>query len=107
MKIKHFAGYGSVDAKKVLMGKVADEFGCKHGVLKVKVSGMHECGLVRTDHYDLFGWLLQRFDKSLDSYTCIESVDIESAYERGRNGQMTDTATYTFKYKLPGEGYIY
>ena len=56
MKIKHFAGYGCVEAKRIQN---------KSCTLHVRVSGLHERGLRRDDMYDLFNWLVKRFDKSL------------------------------------------
>ena len=59
MKVKHWQGYGIIDAKKMVKQTVA-------GVttLVVKVSGNHEWGLIREDVYDLVNWLVKRFDKS-------------------------------------------
>lgn len=59
MRIKHFAGYGSVNAKKI-----AD----KAHTLHIKVTGNHEWGIVRKDDYDLFNWLVKRFDKNQKDY---------------------------------------
>ena len=55
MKIKHWQGYGTVNAVKVK----SREFD-----LVVKVSGNHEWGLRRDDMFDVFNWLVKRFDKS-------------------------------------------
>ena len=57
MKIKHFAGYGTVDAVKVSR-KVKDGL----VTLVVKVSGDHEWGLYRP-YDDVVDWLVKRFDK--------------------------------------------
>ena len=56
MKIKHWQGYGTVEARRIPN---------KSCTLHVRVSGQHEWGLRRDDMYDLFGWLVKRFDKSL------------------------------------------
>ena len=63
MKIKHWQGYGTVNAVKV---KDKDFNLC------VKVSGNHEWGLRRNDYYDLFNWLIKRFDKSVADMTYAE-----------------------------------
>ena len=59
-KIKHFAGYGSVHAKKIAGSK---EF------LHIKVWGNHECGLERKDNYDVWNWLVKRFAKNMGEYS--------------------------------------
>ena len=58
MKIKHFAGYGCVNATKIKKETV-------DGIttLGVDVVGNHEWGLVRNDVIDLKRWLVDRFDK--------------------------------------------
>jgi hypothetical protein len=51
MKIKHFAGYGCVEAKKISLNRTTliDDYGCAIDavILKVRVTGFHEWGLVR------------------------------------------------------------
>lgn len=64
-KIKHFAGYGCVKAGVVKDGSCT---------LHVRVEGNHEWGLKRDDLYDLYDWLVKRFDKSVPDY--------ESFYKR-------------------------
>jgi len=59
MRIKHFAGYGTVNAVKVNDGTAK---------LHVRVTGLHEWGLRRDDEYDLYTWLVKRFDKSAPDY---------------------------------------
>ena len=88
MKIKHFAGYGTVEAKKINDGKAT---------LHVHVEGNHECGLRREDDYDLFNWLVKRFDRTQKGYQewhkkypVIEIVD-------GWNGGV-DCCDYYFRY---------
>ena len=72
-KIKHWQGYGSVDAK--VIEKTDD-------MLVIRVSGMHEYGLDcdKYDTYRVYEWLVQRFDptKKVDD---IESVDVDDRYE--------------------------
>ena len=75
MKIKHWQGYGSVEAKKISKNT-------KNNItrLHIKVSGNHECGLYRNDKYDLTNWLIRRFDETLkddfDPYRNITKLDI-------------------------------
>lgn len=79
MKIKHWQGYGVVEAKKI-----ADD-SC---TLHVAVSGDHECGLERDDMYDLFNWLVKKFDKSIDTYEKFyklrPNVNVEDFYADGK-----------------------
>lgn len=63
MKIKHFQGYGCVEATKI-----SD----KSCTLHICVKGEHERGLERDDLYDLYHWLIQRFDKKLKDVPEIE-----------------------------------
>jgi hypothetical protein len=88
MKIKHWQGYGSVNAVKI-----KDK---KH-TLHVKVSGNHEYGLERNDMYDLYNWLIKRFDKSIQTYRDFDAknptVVIKSGYEND-----IETCDYCFDY---------
>ena len=59
MRIKHFAGYGCVEAKRIPNASCT---------LHVHVEGDHEWGLRRDDDYDLFNWLVKRFDRSVTDY---------------------------------------
>ena len=91
MKIKHFAGYGSVNAKKLEVKTNLD--GTK--TIKIVVSGDHEWGLVREDKYDIFRWLLKRFAKDVgEDYRCIRSMKVDHDYS-----QKIDTVTYTITYE--------
>jgi len=92
MKIKHWQGYGSVNAKKLSKST-------KGGIttLKVEVSGNHEYGVVRDDIYDLKRWLVDRFDK-----TAPDCYDIGYSYENGyrRNGSIDEEyCIYTFTWR--------
>lgn len=53
MKIKHWQGYGSVNATRV------KDKSCLH----IRVTGNHECGLERRDDYDVWWWLVMRFKR--------------------------------------------
>lgn len=77
MKIKHFAGYGSVNAKllkkKVYQGDVNFDI----LLIEIEVWGDHECGLVRNDKYDLNQWLIKKVAKVDIDYLQIKKVDFE------------------------------
>ena len=60
MKIKHWAGYGTVNARKV---KDGNPF-----TMHIRVEGNHEQGVERHDEYDLYNWLVRRFDKDVQDY---------------------------------------
>lgn len=88
MKIKHFAGYGCVNATKV------KDNTCR---LHVKVKGNHEWGLGanRTwDEYGLFNWLVKRFDKKIELNDFHHAkIEAEPGYEDG-----TETCDFYFWY---------
>ena len=97
MKLKHFAGYGSVNAKKV---------SCNDRELVVHVWGCHEYGVVREDHYDVFEWLVKRFDKKnadKDYWRLIEDVTIDNWYEKETEGRYkgcdAEHCIYTIRYR--------
>ena len=92
MKIKHWAGYGCVDAKRIKNASCT---------LHVRVHGDHECGLRRDDDYDLFNWLVRRFDKSVTDYVewhrrnpKISIIEWTDEAEPG----VKDTCDYYFTY---------
>ena len=92
MKIKHWQGYGNVSAQRI---KDSD---C---TLHVKVTGNHEWGLVRTDAYDLFNWLVKRFDKTQASFVSWKSHLRNVRFEIGDtiiDGLDVDTCDYYFDY---------
>ena len=92
MKVKHYAGYGSVNMKKT--GDTTED-NIKRIV--VLVSGNHECGLVRTDTYDVFNWILKRFDRSVKDYRQIESVKCVEGWD---DATHTDECQYTIEYRM-------
>lgn len=97
MKLKHWQGYGSINARKIsetVNGNIA--------TLKIELKGNHEYGLSRDDKYDIFNWLLnggKRFAKACSSYRDIISIDITEDYVR-ENNEIIDTALYTITYKI-------
>lgn len=90
MKIKHWQGYGSVNAK-VIKRTLNTQTNTK--TITIEVSGMHEYGLVRKDEYDVYHWLLKRFDKNCDSYSKIKNIKIDTRYE-----PCNEIATYHIEY---------
>ena len=88
MRIKHFQGYGTVNAEK--KSKTV-----KDGMTKlvIKVSGNHEYGLYRDDKYDIANWLVKRFDKNFTNYRNIQSISIVPGMNNG-----VETAEYTIEY---------
>ena len=94
MKIKHFAGYGSVQARKV--SKTTSGGRTK---LVVEVKGNHEWGLVRDDIYDVRRWLFNRFEKNFNGEDYDIDMDIKDGYVQ-ENGLDVEVAIYTFEYNI-------
>ena len=92
-KIKHWQGYGTVDAK--LLKKTPDE-------MVIQVSGMHEYGLDcdKYDTYRVYEWLVKRFDPTKTERD-IQSVDIDDDYERRGNVDI-EVCTYTIHFGRGG-----
>ena len=88
MKIKHWQGYGTVDAKKLPANGAS---------LRIKVSGNHEWGLRRDDEYDLYCWLVKRFDKSIPDYAEFHRRRPLIFIEEGWNANE-DFVIYEFHY---------
>ena len=92
MKIKHWQGYGCVNATKVKM-KTKD--GLRN--LIIRVSGNHEYGLSRNDKYDVSNWLIKRFDKSFTNYLDIISMNIQESYDDLKH---EDSYIYDITYRI-------
>ena len=98
MTIKHYAGYGRVSAKRI-----KDD-----AVLHVRVSGNHEQGLYRNDLYDLYNWIVKKFDKTVPAsftewYRAARSkydqvVEIHDDYETAPDGKTEEVCDYRFFY---------
>lgn len=67
-KIKHWAGYGTVQMEVVEKTK---------SKLVVRIVGEHECGLDRDDVYDMKCWLFDRIYKNntISEYDLLMKVD--------------------------------
>ena len=97
MTIKHYAGYGRVSAKRI-----KDD-----AALHVRVSGNHEQGLYRDDLYDLYNWLVKKFDKTVPDFTdwyraarskYDQVVEIHDDYETAPDGKTEEVCDYRFFY---------
>lgn len=63
MRLKHWQGYGCVNAKKT-------EFRmCEDGanIIRIRVTGEHEWGLINSDPYTIHHWLGSRFFKDCET----------------------------------------
>lgn len=97
MRIKHWAGYGTVTATKV-----SDHtYKWNHRrQIKVRVTGNHEMGLTRT-FYDpscIWHWLGKRFVKGKTYADFAEYMVLENGYARN-NGVDEEYAVYLLVYK--------
>lgn len=75
MKIKHWQGYGSVEAKVIKKTALylANQLFVSR-TIEIRVTGNHEYGLMNYDKYDIAQWLGR---KSLGNFTMDEIVHIE------------------------------
>lgn len=94
MKIKHFTGYGCVNAVKIYN---------ENNILIVKVTGNHEQGLNCYRDWDtllLFNWIVKRFDKTRKSDAEIDKVVYQEGFERNE-AKRTDEeyAIYTIRFR--------
>lgn len=100
MKIKHFQGYGTVDAKRKKLSSVKDMFGEEIQRVQITVTGMHEYGLKTYDSYGAVNWF-NRYNRLLpevSTQTKLEKYDVRE--ERGNWSQNTpDRCVYTFFFK--------
>lgn len=80
MRIKHFSGYGSVNAKKVLVQKGVNEYGEAHTLLIIDVAGDHERGLIPYIKSDAAAWLLKYFDKPAAAALRPWACNVETKY---------------------------
>jgi hypothetical protein len=97
MKVKHFSGYGSVEAKKISKKSIVNRYDEKKTELVLRVKGNHECGLVRNNIYDVRRWLFNRFEKNFQGQDYEINMSINDDYIK-ENGLDVEVATYTFVY---------
>ena len=94
MRIRHWQGYGNVTATK-----------CKDStpsMLHIKVQGNHEWGVVLNDDYDLYNWLVKRFDNDVPEYAewhrSNPIIEIEPGWRSDPKLGYIDTCDYYFTY---------
>ena len=99
MKIKHYAGYGTVEATKVSERKLDGE-----RFIRIKVKGNHEYGIHLDDIYEIAHWLLPKFSKEFKdgqkSYWDIKFMQLTDGYEKDDKGQTVDTCEYAIVYEV-------
>jgi len=95
MRIRHWAGYGCVTAQKVNDG---DPFITLH----IRVLGNHERGVVREDEYDLYNWLVRRFDHNVPDYVewhrLGPTIEVRPGFTKSTNRGVIETCDYYFTY---------
>lgn len=96
MKIKHWQGYGCVEAKKIYNKIFKSSYGDTSITLHILVIGNHEWGIETTDKYCLFNWLVKRFSRLTKSYYEIVSVETYDYY-KSINGIDTEHCLYKFR----------
>lgn len=93
MRIRHYAGYGTVTARKTRN---------RNCTLHVQVTGNHERGIKRNDLYDLYHWLVRHFDKTVPDVTSwLRShprVILLGGETTDASGHTVDTCDYLFYY---------
>ena len=97
MRVKHFAGYGSVEVKKVLKKTITNGYGEKKTKMVLTVKGNHEWGNVRDDIYDVKHWIFDKFEKNFKGNCYDIYMDVKDDYVK-ENGLDVEVATYTFVY---------
>ena len=74
MRLKHWQGYGCVNAKRIEYTINQD----RTKTIKIEVTGSHEYGLVRNDRYDIHRWLMTRLAKDCPDYRAITDMVIDT-----------------------------
>jgi DnaJ-class molecular chaperone len=97
MRVKHFAGYGSVEVKKVSKKTITNGYGEKKTKMVLSVKGNHEWGNVRDDIYDVKRWIFDKFEKNFKGNCYDIYMDVKDDYVK-ENGLDVEVATYTFVY---------
>jgi hypothetical protein len=97
MRVKHFAGYGSVEVKKVSKKPIINGYGEKKTEMVLRVKGNHEWGLVRNDIYDVKRWIFDKFEKNFKGNDYDIAMFVQDDYIK-ENALDVEVATYTFVY---------
>ena len=94
MRIKHWQGYGCVTARK-----------CKDSnpsTLMCRVEGDHEWGIILKDEYDLYYWLVRRFDKDVVDYATWSKlhpiIEVKPGFRIDIDKGWVDLCDYYFTY---------
>lgn len=85
MKIKHWQGYGSVNAKRI---KRTERDGLVD--VHIQVRGNHEWGIERDDRYDFVNWLGKKFTRDLTDYRQIQNLRTESSWDSEKSEDVCD-----------------
>lgn len=96
MKIKHFAGYGTVNAKKIFRKDIN-----RTTTLRVLITGNHEYGLSKpfNDPYLIYNWIVKRYDKREVLLNTLQYIcDDGYTYDNG-SGKCIEYAEYTICYQ--------
>lgn len=93
MKIKHWQGYGTVEAKRL---KTTNNKALGTKTVVIEVRGNHEWGLERFDKYDVHRWL-RRFFRDCESYADISDMKVQGRYEKTESGYV-DVCDYIIEY---------
>ena len=78
MRIKHFFGYGCVNAKTIKKVKCDGNLEKRY----VEVTGNHERGLSSTymTNYDVYNWLVKRMFKDIKSHEQVKDFNVKTDY---------------------------
>lgn len=79
MKIKHWQGYGKIEAKLISKDKEK---------IIIEVKGNHEYGLETNDKYTIKNWLVDKFCKTLkdiSAYKLIKKIELYDHYIEENN----------------------
>lgn len=93
MKIKHWQGYGTVNAKKLTEYPT----GVSRKKTIIQVTGNHEWGIERMGIYAAYDWLKQ-FLPDCKASTDIVMLNLYDAKIKDENGKEVDSAVYEFEY---------
>lgn len=98
MRIKHWQGYGCVNAK---VTRQSFNTWSNLREITIEVKGNHEYGLDRSDDkYDVFNWLLKRFDKNVVNMSdrIIKGIEFQYLPSVRENNCDVERAQYTIVY---------
>lgn len=94
MKIKHWQGYGCVEAKKTSVTTFKDDYDRKFKKIVISVKGNHEWGLENTYMWSAVDWLLKKFIKGI-THSSVYNYSFNDYYVK-ENGLDVEHCDYTF-----------